>query len=80
MVPPISFIHLMIFGLGPTEILVICFLILVLFGASKIPQLARGLGKGITEFKRGLKEEEREDGTRKEIEEETKQKDSNESP
>jgi sec-independent protein translocase protein TatA len=41
---------------GPTELIVILVIVLVLFGAKKIPDLARGFGKGITEFKRGLKE------------------------
>ena len=36
---------------GPGEILVIMFIILLLFGAKKLPELARGLGKGIREFK-----------------------------
>ena len=42
--------------LGPTELIIILLIVLVLFGASKIPKLARGLGKGITEFKEGLNE------------------------
>ncbi len=43
---------------------IILLVILVLFGGSRIPTLARGLGKGITEFKRGLKDrdEDEEDG------------------
>lgn len=43
------------FGLGPTELLLILALVLVLFGASKIPQLGRGLGEGIRNFKEGLR-------------------------
>ena len=43
------------FGLGATELLIILALVLVLFGAGKIPQLGRGLGEGIRNFKRGLK-------------------------
>lgn len=43
------------FGLGTTELIVILVLVLVLFGASKIPQLGRGLGEGIRNFKSGLK-------------------------
>jgi sec-independent protein translocase protein TatA len=38
-------------GLGTTEILLIVLLVLVLFGAKKIPTFARGLGQGIREFK-----------------------------
>lgn len=43
-------------GLGGTEILMILFIILLLFGAKKIPELARGLGRGIREFKDATKE------------------------
>jgi sec-independent protein translocase protein TatA len=46
------------FGLGATELLIILVLVLVLFGAGKIPQLGRGLGEGIRNFKRGLKGDE----------------------
>ncbi|MGR3812154.1 Sec-independent protein translocase subunit TatA/TatB [Jiulongibacter sp. NS-SX5] len=38
-------------NLGGTEIFVILFVILLFFGAKKLPELARGLGKGIKEFK-----------------------------
>lgn len=38
-------------NLGPTEILLIFLAILLLFGAKRIPEIARGLGKGIREFK-----------------------------
>lgn len=38
-------------GLGTPEILAIIFIFILLFGAKKIPELARGLGKGIREFK-----------------------------
>ncbi len=44
-------IFLFLQGLGSGELLVILFIILLLFGAKKIPDLARGLGKGIREFK-----------------------------
>lgn len=39
------------FGLGPPELLIILFVIILLFGAKKLPELAKGLGKGIKEFK-----------------------------
>ncbi len=45
-----------IFGLGVPELLLIAALVVLLFGASKIPQLGRGIGEGIANFKRGLKE------------------------
>jgi sec-independent protein translocase protein TatA len=41
---------------GPTELIVILILILVLFGAKRIPEIAQGLGKGIREFKKSLRE------------------------
>ena len=44
------------FSLGGPEIFIIIFAILLLFGAKKIPELARGLGKGIREFKDATKE------------------------
>jgi len=43
-------------GLGTSEVLVIMVVILVFFGAKRIPELARGLGKGIREFKDATKE------------------------
>ena len=39
------------FNLGTGELLVIFLVILLLFGAKRLPELARGLGKGINEFK-----------------------------
>ena len=49
--------------LGPVgiqEILVLLLILLVLFGGRKIPELARGLGRGITEFKQGIRDEPKE--------------------
>ncbi|GAC1365111.1 MAG: twin-arginine translocase TatA/TatE family subunit [Polyangiales bacterium] len=43
-------------GLGTTEILLICFLALILFGGGKLADVGRGLGEGIKNFKRGLKD------------------------
>lgn len=43
-------------NLGGTEILLILLLILILFGAKKIPDLAQGLGKGIREFRKAAKD------------------------
>lgn len=42
------------FGLGAQEILVIALIILLLFGGKKIPELMKGLGKGIKSFKDGM--------------------------
>ena len=44
------------FGLGFQEILVIALIILLLFGGKKIPELMRGLGKGVKSFKEGMNE------------------------
>ncbi|HEX9376350.1 MAG TPA: twin-arginine translocase TatA/TatE family subunit [Actinomycetota bacterium] len=42
--------------LGPAEILIILAVFLLLFGAKKLPELARSLGRSSTEFRKGLKE------------------------
>jgi len=57
---------------GP-ELLIIVFVILLLFGAKKLPELASGLGKGIREFKKATKEAIDEDEPKK-IEEGDKEK------
>ena len=43
-------------GLGPMELAVIFLIILLVFGAKRIPEIAKGLGKGITEFKKAARE------------------------
>lgn len=60
------------FGLGTTEILVIALIILLLFGGRKIPELMKGLGKGIKNFKDGMKEVEKDVDINDEKKEETK--------
>ena len=59
---------LFIGGLGGWEILLIVLVLLIFFGAKKIPELARGLGKGIREFKDATNEikEEIEEGVKDE--------------
>ena len=47
--------------LGPTELLIMIGILVFIFGAKKIPELARGMGQGIKEFKKGLTEGEKED-------------------
>jgi sec-independent protein translocase protein TatA len=45
---------LLLFGLGAPEILLIALVVLLLFGGKKIPELMRGLGKGVKSFKDGI--------------------------
>ena len=70
----------LVFGLGGYEVIVVLFVVILLFGGRKIPELMRGLGKGIREFnnaratiegeiKEGMKE-----ADRKKLEEEKKAK------
>ncbi|MFO1462698.1 MAG: twin-arginine translocase TatA/TatE family subunit [bacterium] len=51
---------LAIFGLGPPEMLLLFLIILVVFGAGKIPQIGSGLGKGIRNFRKAVKGDEEE--------------------
>ena len=44
------------FGLGTQELMVILVIALVMFGGSKLPEVARSLGKSINEFKKGIQE------------------------
>ena len=44
------------FGLGTQELLVIPVIVLVMFGGSKLPEIARSLGKSMNEFKKGINE------------------------
>ena len=44
------------FGLGPWELLLIFLAILLLFGAKRLPEIAQGMGKGIKEFKKAMKD------------------------
>lgn len=44
------------FGLGMWELLIILLIILVIFGAGKLPEIGSGLGKGITNFRQATKE------------------------
>lgn len=47
-------------GLGASEILLIALVVLLFFGGKKIPELMKGLGKGVRSFKDGMKEVENE--------------------
>ncbi len=52
---------LAVFGLGPSEILLLVLVILIVFGAGKIPQIGNSLGKGLRNFRRAVKGEEEKD-------------------
>lgn len=45
------------FGLGTPELLIVLVLVMLLFGANKVPQLMKGLGDGMKEFKKATKDE-----------------------
>ena len=44
------------FGFGATELLIILVIVIVIFGASRLPQIGEGLGKGIKNFRGALRE------------------------
>lgn len=56
-------------GLGTTEILLICLLALILFGGSKLADIGKGMGEGIKNFKKGLKESDQDDKEEAEVDE-----------
>lgn len=51
---------LLLFNLGAGEIVVIALIVLLLFGGSKIPELMKGIGKGVRSFKEGMNDIEKE--------------------
>jgi sec-independent protein translocase protein TatA len=51
------------FGLGYQELLIILVIVLILFGANRLPELARSLGSSVKEFKKGVNEVKAEDNT-----------------
>ena len=51
------------FGLGYQELLIILVIVLILFGANRLPELARSLGSSVKEFKKGVNEIKGEDSS-----------------
>lgn len=65
------------FGLGTQELLIILVLVMIIFGAGKLPQVGGALGKGLRNFKRGVKDadEDIEEGQVEEIDSKDKKDD-----
>jgi len=57
------------FGIGMPELVIILVIVMIIFGANKLPQMGAGLAKGIRNFKKGIDEKEESDATQKIIEE-----------
>jgi sec-independent protein translocase protein TatA len=57
------------FGLGYQELLIILVIVLILFGANRLPELARSLGSSVKEFKKGVNEAEKDTAAAKKEEE-----------
>ena len=51
------------FGLGYQELLIILVIVLILFGANRLPELAKSLGSSVKEFKKGVNEVQKDDAT-----------------
>ena len=56
------------FGIGMPELVVILVIIMIIFGANKLPQIGSGLANGIRNFKKGIDEKDEIDATPKKIE------------
>ncbi len=62
-------LHIFLGMVGPWQWIIIGLAILLLFGGKKLPELMKGLGGGIKEFKKATKEEEKEEEDEKKIDE-----------
>ena len=64
------------FGLGTTELIIILVLVMIIFGAGKLPSVGGALGKGLRNFKDGVKEgdEEKEDKEAEKIDNDDQEK------
>lgn len=64
-------LNMILCAIGATEIILICAVILLIFGGKKLPELMRGMGQGVKSFKEGLNEPSEEELNRK-VDEEIK--------
>jgi sec-independent protein translocase protein TatA len=55
------------FGLGTSELIIILILVLIIFGAGKLPQVGKSLGQGLRNFKDGMKDGEKGENDQSEI-------------
>ena len=55
------------FGLGTSELIIILILVLIIFGAGKLPQVGKSLGQGLRNFKDGMKDSEKGENDQNEI-------------
>lgn len=67
--------HALAFAVGPQELLLVLGLAILLFGATKIPQLGSSIGQGIRNFRRGMREVEAEEREAKKMANEKQQDD-----
>lgn len=67
--------HALAFAVGPQELLLVLGLAILLFGATKIPQLGSSIGQGIRNFRRGMREVEAEEREAKKLANEKRQDD-----
>lgn len=59
--------------IGSTELILIGGIALLLFGGKKLPEMMRGLGQGVREFKKGVNEEAKDEAKEKQVEEDAKE-------
>jgi len=64
-------LNMLLFALGPTEIILIVAVVVLLFGGRKIPELMKGIGQGMKEFKKASRVADEEDSG-KELEKDSK--------
>ncbi len=62
------------FGLGMGELLIILAIVLIIFGATRLPEIGRGLGSGIKEFQKGIKNGDTQNSEKPSIENDEKKK------